>query len=91
MLSLHVIATHADAVFLVFFWSCLSLQFFTRAALFLYLFVVFFLLCFVVYLTSDPCLSDIKGGKPPAEACWKVRSCDLYWKTVYLSLVHTEF
>lgn len=43
------------------------------------------------YLTFEPRLSEIRGEKPPGEACLKVSSCNLYWKTVYLSLVHTEF
>lgn len=37
------------------------------------------------YLNFDPDLSEIRGVKSPGEACLKVKSCYLYWKTVYLS------
>lgn len=87
VLWLHVIATHADAVFLVFFSVTLLLFFF-----------LWWLCCFFIrigcvllgYLTSVPDLSEMRRVKSPGEACL-VSSCNLYWKTVYLSLVHTEF
>lgn len=61
----------------------LAVFFFVMAALFLFLF------CFIGLFEPD--LSERRGEKSPGEACLKVRSCNLYWKTVYLSLVHTEF